>query len=102
MPPVRSGIIAANSARQKHKITPAAVTSTKSGIAAAPMLCTAKGATPVTKIVPASPMTKAPHQLVFLFSPPGDSELDDMNSSRDATCRLSFFERIEEEMFELL
>ena len=33
-------------------------------IALAPMPCTAYGAMPVTRIVPARPMTNAPHQLV--------------------------------------
>ena len=62
--------MAASSARQKHKITPTPVTPKKSGIDAAPMLCTAKGATPVTRIVPARPIMKAPRQsVVFCNSP---------------------------------
>jgi hypothetical protein len=31
---------------------------------AAPRLCTANGAMPVTRMTPARPMTKAPHQFV--------------------------------------
>jgi len=40
------------------------VMATNNGIDAAPRLWTANGATPVTRIVPASPMTNAPHQFV--------------------------------------
>src|ERR1700730_11593411 len=68
-PPVRSGIIAASSARQKHRTTPAAATANIIGTAAAPRPCTAAGASPVTRIVPASPITKAPHQLVPFCRP---------------------------------
>src|SRR5215218_3938168 len=40
------------------------------GIAAAPSVVTITGAMPVTRIVPARPMTNAPHQLVSFASPP--------------------------------
>src|SRR5438445_13819566 len=62
-PPVRSGIIADSSARNRHRSQPLSVTMTMLGIAAAPIDVTITGAMPVTRIVPASPMTNAPHQL---------------------------------------
>ena len=40
-----------------------------SRIPAAPMPLTTTGAIPVTRIVPARPITKAPHQFVFLLRP---------------------------------
>ena len=40
------------------------------GMAAAPSVVTMTGAMPVTRIVPARPMTKAPHQFVSCLSPP--------------------------------
>ena len=40
------------------------------GIAEAPRLVTMTGAMPVTRIVPARPITNAPHQFVSCFSPP--------------------------------
>src|SRR5216684_4344627 len=40
------------------------------GIAAAPSDVTMTGAMPVTRIVPARPITKAPHQFVSCLSPP--------------------------------
>ena len=40
------------------------------GIDAAPSVVTITGAIPVTRIVPARPMTNAPHQFVSCFSPP--------------------------------
>ena len=43
---------------------------TELGIAAAPTDVTMTGAMPVTRIVPARPMTKAPHQLVSRLRPP--------------------------------
>ncbi len=64
--------MAASSARQKQRITPAAVVKKNNGIDAAPMLWTASGAMPVTRMVPASPMTNAPHQFVFFCSPVDD------------------------------
>src|SRR6202521_348739 len=63
-PPVRSGIMAASSARQKHSSTPAAATPNMIGTAAAPSPTTSAGASPVTRMTPARPMTNAPHQLV--------------------------------------
>ena len=46
------------------------VMSTMLGIADAPSEVTITGAIPVTRIVPASPITNAPHQFVSLGSPP--------------------------------
>ena len=40
------------------------------GIAAAPSEVTITGAIPVTRIVPARPITNAPHQFVVFGSPP--------------------------------
>ena len=40
------------------------------GIDAAPSDVTMTGAMPVTRIVPARPITKAPHQLVSRLRPP--------------------------------
>ena len=40
------------------------------GIAAAPSDVTITGAMPVTRMVPARPITKAPHQFVSRLSPP--------------------------------
>jgi hypothetical protein len=40
------------------------------GTAAAPSVVTITGAIPVTRIVPARPMTNAPHQFVSCLSPP--------------------------------
>jgi hypothetical protein len=40
------------------------------GIEAAPSEVTITGAIPVTRIVPARPITKAPHQFVSCFRPP--------------------------------
>ncbi len=62
-PPARSGIIAASSERSRHRIQPQAVISTITGIAAAPSATTIVGPIPVTRIVPARPITNALHQL---------------------------------------
>ena len=43
---------------------PITTTRAMAGMAAAPMEETAKGTMPVTRMVPARPMTKAPHQFV--------------------------------------
>jgi hypothetical protein len=43
---------------------------TMSGIAAAPSDVTITGAIPVTRMVPARPMTNAPHQFVSRLRPP--------------------------------
>ena len=43
---------------------------TITGIAAAPSDVTITGAIPVTRIVPARPITNAPHQLVSRLRPP--------------------------------
>src|SRR4051812_45258060 len=51
-----------------------------SGIDAAPSDVTMTGAIPVTRIVPARPMTNAPHQFVSLARPPPAYS----SSSRDA------------------
>ena len=40
------------------------------GMATAPSEVTITGAIPVTRIVPAKPITKAPHQLVVFGRPP--------------------------------
>src|SRR5579862_1436256 len=48
----------------RQTIRPITTTSAMAGIAAAPIEETAKGTMPVTRIVPASPITNAPHQLV--------------------------------------
>src|SRR5215467_3543303 len=69
MPPVRSGHIVASSARQKHRKAPASVMTPIRMMPSAPVPCTTKGAMPVTRIVPARPITKAPHQLVPLTRP---------------------------------
>src|SRR5215467_13871503 len=69
MPPVRSGHIVASSARQKQRKQPAIVITPMRMMASAPVPCTAYGAMPVTRIVPARPITKAPHQLVPLARP---------------------------------
>src|ERR1700756_5192319 len=69
-PPVRSGIIAESSARKRQSSQPLRVTMTMLGIEAAPTDVTITGAIPVTRIVPASPITNAPHQLVSRGSPP--------------------------------
>src|SRR5689334_4356801 len=53
---------------------------TMSGIDAAPSVVTITGAMPVTRIVPARPMTNAPHQFVSFASPPPAYS----SSSRDA------------------
>src|SRR5258708_25171055 len=68
MPPVRCGSKAANSPMHKETISPITTTSAIAGMAAAPMAATAAGTMPVTRMVPARPMTKAPHQLVPLLS----------------------------------
>ena len=68
-PPVRSGIIAESSARNRQSSQPVRVMKTVTGMEAAPELVTMTGAMPVTRIVPARPMTKAPHQPVSRFSP---------------------------------
>jgi hypothetical protein len=48
------------------------VITTITGTEAAPSSVTMTGAIPVTRIVPASPITNAPHQLV-VFGNPADS-----------------------------
>src|SRR5215472_6475215 len=69
MPPVRSGHIVASSARQKQRKQPASVITPMRMMPSAPTPWTTAGAIPVTRIVPASPMTNAPHQLVPLARP---------------------------------
>ena len=69
MPPVRSGHMVASSARQKHRKQPAIVITPMRMMPSAPVPCTTYGAMPVTRIVPASPITKAPHQFVPLYRP---------------------------------
>src|SRR5277367_4899332 len=64
MPPVRCGRRAANSPMQRQTIRPMTTTRAMAGMAAAPMDETANGTMPVTKMVPASPITNAPHQFV--------------------------------------
>ena len=67
---MRSGIIAESSARSRQSRYPVIVITMITGIAAAPREVTITGAMPVTRIVPARPMTNAPHQLVSRLSPP--------------------------------
>src|SRR5215472_6123757 len=69
MPPVRSGHMVASSARQKHRKQPAIVITPMRRMASPPVPCTAYGAMPVTRIVPASPMTTPPHHFVPLAKP---------------------------------
>src|SRR5437868_10052517 len=69
-PPVRSGIIADSSARNRQRSQPLSVTMTMLGMDAAPTAVTITGAIPVTRMVPASPITNAPHQFVSRGSPP--------------------------------
>src|SRR5215813_5281714 len=69
MPPVRSGHIVASSARQKQRKQPASVITPMRMMPSAPVPSTTAGAMPVTRIVPARPMTNAPHQLVPLARP---------------------------------
>src|SRR6516162_11668658 len=69
MPPVRSGHMVASSARQKQRKQPAIVITPMRMMPSAPVPCTTYGAMPVTRIVPASPITKAPHQFVPLARP---------------------------------
>src|SRR6266513_4595314 len=69
MPPVRSGHIVASSARHRHRKQPAIVITPMRMMPSAPVPWTTYGAMPVTRIVPARPITKAPHQLVPLRRP---------------------------------
>src|SRR6516225_3733531 len=59
--------MAASSARMRQSSQPVRVMKTVIGIDEAPSAVTMTGAMPVTKIVPARPMTKAPHQPVSRF-----------------------------------
>ena len=65
---MRCGHRAASSPMHRHTTSPITETRTMAGMAAAPMACTAKGTMPVTRMIPARPMTKAPHQLVPRWS----------------------------------
>src|ERR1700728_3287771 len=67
MPPVRWASSAASSPMHRQTIRPMTTTRAIAGIAAAPIDWTANGTMPVTRMVPANPMTKAPHQLVPLL-----------------------------------
>src|SRR5579864_2726693 len=69
-PPVRSGIIAESSARKRQSSQPVTVMKTMLGIDAAPSEVTITGAIPVTRIVPARPITNALHQFPSAGSPP--------------------------------
>ena len=69
IPPVRSGQIVASSARHRHRKQPAIVITPIRMMPSAPVPCTTYGAMPVTRIVPARPITNAPHQLVPLARP---------------------------------
>src|SRR5215472_4200476 len=69
IPPVRSGHIVASSARHRHKKQPAIVIVPMRMMPSAPVPCTTNGAIPVTRMVPARPITKAPHQFVPLTRP---------------------------------
>src|SRR5437899_12624709 len=83
-PPVRSGIIADSSARNRQRSQPLSVTMTMLGMDAAPTEVTITGAMPVTRIVPASPITNPPHQFVSRGSPPLVT-VDELRSSRPPT-----------------
>src|SRR5262249_18516083 len=74
MPPVRSGHIVASSARHRHRKQPAIVITPIRMMPSAPVPWATYGAMPVTRIVPARPMTKAPHQLVPLCRPVSERE----------------------------
>ena len=52
----------------RHTISPITETRMMAGMAAAPIAWTAKGTMPVTRMMPARPITKAPHQLVPRWS----------------------------------
>ena len=69
-PPARSGIIADISASRKQTTTPVMVTKMMLGTEAAPSFVIITGAMPVTRIVPARPITNAPHQFVSWLRPP--------------------------------
>src|SRR5215470_9704181 len=69
MPPVRSGHMVASSARHRHKKQPAIVITPMRRMPRAPVPSATAGAIPVTRIVPARPITKAPHQLVPFTRP---------------------------------
>ena len=66
---MRSGIIADSSARNRHSSQPLTVITKMTGIDAAPSSVTITGAIPVTRIVPARPMTNALHQFPVFGSP---------------------------------
>ena len=53
----------------RHNIQPESVRAMIDGIEDAPSVVAMTGAMPVTRMVPARPMTNAPHQLVCLCSP---------------------------------
>src|SRR5580658_1494518 len=74
MPPVRSGQMHASSARHRHRKQPAIVITPMRMMPSAPVPWTTYGAMPVTRIVPARPITKAPHQLVPLRRPSSETE----------------------------
>jgi len=59
-----SGNMAASSARKKQSSTPINAVTKKTGMAMAPSPASTGPVTPVTRIVPARPITKAPTQLV--------------------------------------
>src|SRR5215469_2387047 len=69
MPPVRSGHMVPSSARHRQRKQPKTVITPISRMPSAPVPCTTKGAMPVTRIVPARPITNAPHQFVPLTRP---------------------------------
>src|SRR5215472_3598125 len=69
MPPVRSGHMVPSSARHRHRKQPRTVITPIRRMPSAPVPATTKGAMPVTRIVPARPMTNAPHQFVPLTRP---------------------------------
>src|SRR5215469_18144310 len=69
MPPVRSGHIVPSSARHRQRKQPKTVITPISRMPTAPVPATTTGAMPVTRIVPARPITNAPHQFVPLTRP---------------------------------
>src|SRR6185295_9665981 len=62
--------MAASSAKNRQSSQPVRVMKTVIGMPDAPSWVTITGAIPVTRIVPARPMTKAPHQPVSRLRPP--------------------------------
>src|SRR3954454_8462270 len=93
-PPARSGIAAASSARQKQSTTPTAVRIANSGIDAPPSATSAKPTSPMMRIVPARPITNAPHQFVSLESVPVSGAEADIRETPPAVDAISGRRRV--------